>query len=216
MTQTQPDHRIVAVEGLPGSGHVDFVRWAGEQPNWAVELEDALSQLPVIEGGALSNVLQRLVQRFDRHRSLVGTDLFRHRIVTDFLFPTHFLWAECLLTDSEWSIYRKVASVMSAPPARVDLAVFFEAPEAKVVGALRSRHRGVDPDRWRALYHAYQRFFFSYEETPLIVVRTDGAEWFDGIGPKEALWDKILSYQGGKTYFMGESGLWDGGTPAGD
>lgn len=216
MIQALPDHRVVAVEGLPGSGHADFVRWAGEQPDWSPELEDTFGQLPAIEKSALSNVLQRLVLRHERHQSLLGTDLFRNRVITDYLFNTHHLWAECLLTDTEWTIYRKVASVVTPPAVKIDLAVYFEAPEAKVVTALRARHRAVEPEKWRALYLAYQRFFFSYEDSPLIVVRTDAAEWFDGIGPREALWDKILSYRGGKTYFMGESGLWDGGTPAGD
>jgi hypothetical protein len=210
------DIRLIAVEGLPGSGHVDFVKWVGEQPEWFAELEDSAGLLPGIEHGALSHVLQRLVRRFECHQAMIGGDLFRHRVALDFTYHTHALWAQCLLSDSEWSIYQKVAQVITPQPLKLDLVVYFEAPEPRVLTALRQAHKGVDADRWRELFQAYQRYFFAYDETPLLVVRAQAQGWYDGIGPTGALWDKILSYQGGKTYFLGGSGLWDGGRPADD
>ncbi len=211
-----PDHRLIAIEGLPGSGHSEFAAWIGTQPDWFAELEAGDDQMPAIERSPLSYVLQRLIARYERHQSLVGADLFRHRIVTDYTFATHALWAQSLLSDHEWLLYQKIATAVIPPPLRPDLVVYFQAPERQVTATLRHRHKAVDAGRWLDLYHAYQRHFFSYEDSPLIVVRTDTAQWFDGIGPREALWKKIFTYPGGKTYFVGESGLWDGGTPAED
>jgi len=210
------DPHFIAIEGLPGSGHDEFAQWVGSQPDWFVEAEDGAVELPPIERGALSHVLQRLVRRYECHQSLLDTDLFRHRVVMDFSYGTHALWAQSLLTDSEWSLYQKVSAVMAPPKLTLDLVVYFDAPEARIMSALRHRHKRVDAERWNLLYQSYQRHFFAYEDSPLLVVRARTPEDFDGIGPREALWDKILSYQGGKTYFMGESGLWDGGRPADD
>jgi hypothetical protein len=211
-----PDPHLIAIEGLPGSGHDEFAQWAGTQPDWYAEAEDGAVALPPIERGALSHVLQRLVRRYECHQSLLDADLFRHRVVMDFAYETHALWAECLLNDNEWAIYQKIAEVITPPKLGMDLVVYFDAPEATIMSALRHRHKRVDTECWTALYQAYQRHFFAYEETPLLVVRAQSANHFDGIGSREALWDKILSYPGGKTYFMGESGLWDGGRPADD
>ncbi|MBI5867899.1 MAG: deoxynucleoside kinase [candidate division Zixibacteria bacterium] len=211
-----PDHHLIAVEGLPGSGHSEFAAWIGGQPDWYAELEGTTDHLPDIERSPLSYVLQRLIGRYERHQSLVGADLFRHRVVTDYTFATHALWAQCILSDHEWSLYQKIAVAVVPPTVRPDLVVYFQAPERQVAGVLRQRHKGVEFERWLELCRAYQRHFFAYEDSPLLVVRTDGAQWFDGIGPREALWKRILTYPGGKTYFVGESGLWDGGTPADD
>lgn len=216
MTVPDTERRIIAIEGLPGSGYGEFAAWAGNQEDWFAEREDPLGQLPAIERSALPHVLQRLVARYERQQSLAGMDLFRHRVVVDFTFPTHALWAQSLLSDNEWGIYQKVAAALPPVPVKPDVVVYLEARDEQVVQALRSRHKGVDVERWRMLCQAYQRYFFGYEETPLLVVRTDSNQWFEGIGSQEALWDKILSYRGGKTYFLGESGLWSGGTPARD
>ncbi|MBD3298748.1 MAG: hypothetical protein GF341_08845 [candidate division Zixibacteria bacterium] len=216
MTLTANDKRLIAVEGLPGSGHTDFVRWAAEQPDWFSEVEADLGVLPPIERSPLSHVLQRLVSRFETQQARVSTDLFRRCVITDFTFDTHRLWAECLLNQQELELYQRVAGVMIPASITPDLVVYVQAPVREVVQALRDAHPSVDPDIWNQLCLAYDSHFFAYDESPVLVVRRDEAGAFHGIGTKEDLWDKVLSYQGGKTYFMGESGLWDGGSPAGD
>ena len=210
------DLHLIAIEGLPGSGHSEFAAWAGAQPDWFTEAENGAFEPPSIERGALSHVLQKLVRRYECQQSLLDTDLFRRKVVMDFTYETHALWAQSLLSDSEWGIYQKVSEVISPPKLALDLVVYFDAPEANVLSALRHLHKRVDTDRWNSLVRAYQRYFFAYDETPLLVVRAKSPEYFDGIGSRQKLWDKILSYKGGKTYFVGESGLWDGGRPADD
>lgn len=210
------DRRFVAIEGLPGSGHTEFVEWVADQPDWFAELEREFSALPPIDRSPLSHALQRLVGRFEAHQALVSEDLFRSRLITDFTFETHALWAECLLSPQELVLYNRVASVMTPSPVRADVVVYIQAPEAEILTALKQQYKGIDVEQWRRLYHAYDSHFFSYDDTPVLVVRRDKSGDYHGLGSREAVWDKILSYQGGKTYFLGESGLWDGGSPAGD
>lgn len=211
-----PDRRFIAIEGLPGSGHTEFVEWVSDQPDWFAELEREFSALPPIDRSPLSHALQRLVGRFESHQSLVSEDLFRSRLICDFTFETHALWAECLLSSQELALYNRVAAVMTPSPVRADVVVYIQAPEAEILATLKQQYKGVDVDQWRRLYRAYDSHFFSYDETPVLVVRRDKSGAYHGLGSREAVWDKILSYQGGKTYFLGESGLWDGGSPAGD
>ncbi|GAB4314375.1 MAG: hypothetical protein Kow0074_01340 [Candidatus Zixiibacteriota bacterium] len=216
MTRFANDKRLIAVEGLPGSGHTEFVRWASSQPEWYSEIEADLGVLPPIARSPLSHVLQRLIGRYEAQQARVSADLFRRCVITDFTFDTHILWAECLLTNQELELYQRVSGVMTPASVTPDLVVYVQAPVRDLIRTLRHTHPSVDPEVWNQLCLAYDSHFFAYDDSPVLVVRRDDAGEFHGIGTKEALWDKILSYQGGKTYFMGESGLWDGGSPAGD
>ena len=217
MSPGVPDRRLIAVEGLPGSGYDLLARWIGERPGWYSLTEEIL-----LEEGArrsqpspLSVLLQRLLDRYEHAQEMVRTDLFREYLVVDHIFETHLLWARALLTEREWTLYQKIAAVITPPPVVHDLVVYIQAPPEDLVAALRAADRSVDPDRWRDLIAAYNRFFFAYDRSPLLVVRTQSSAWLSNDGAREALWERIQNYPGGRTYLGGEADFWEGGHPAG-
>src|SRR5512134_1522973 len=108
-----PERGLVAIEGLPGSGHTELAAWIGDQPGWYAACgEQAISLAGGSKTSLLSPVLKILLDRFEWMQGLVGTDLFRERIVTDYLFETHLLWARVLLPEKEWTLYQKIAAVI--------------------------------------------------------------------------------------------------------
>lgn len=216
-SQPAPNRRLIAIEGLPGSGNSDLAQWIGEQPGWFA----ACAEQPVNLSGAgrashLSPLLQILLDRFEWMQGLVGTDLFREKIVTDYLFETHLLWARSLLAEKDWSLYQKIASVIVPPPATPDLVVYLQAPDEEVVDSLRMLDKTIDADRWRDLITGFNHHFFAYESTPLLVVRTSSASWIGSDSAKNALLQRILTQRGAKTYLMGQADIWSGGQPTAD
>ncbi len=217
IAQPAPNRRLIAIEGLPGAGNSELALWIGDQPGWFA----ACAEQPVTITGAgraslLSPVLQVLLDRFEWMQGLVGTDLFREQIVTDYLFETHLLWARALLSEKDWALYQKIAAVIVPPPVVPDLVVYLQAPDDDLVESLRPLDKTIDPDRWRDLVTSFNHHFFSYESTPLLVVRTASASWLGSESAKRALLQRIMTVRGAKTYLMGEADVWSGGQPTAD
>jgi deoxyadenosine/deoxycytidine kinase len=216
-SQPAPNRRLIAIEGLPGAGNSELAQWIGDQPGWFA----ACAEQPVsIAGGArashLSPLLQILLDRFEWMQGLVGTDLFREQIVTDYLFETHLLWARALLSEKDWALYQKIAAVIVPPPVTPDLVVYLQAPDDELVESLRPLDKTIDVDKWRELVTSFNHHFFSYDSTPLLVVRTSSAAWLNSDSAKKALLQRILTTRGAKTYLMGEADAWSGGHPTAD
>lgn len=216
-TNTAPNRRLIAVEGLPGSGHSELAQWIGDQPGWYA----ACGEQPVTLSGAgraslLSPILQILLNRFDWMQALVGTDLFREKIVTDYLFETHLLWARALLSEKDWHLYQKIAAVIAPPPVTPDLVVYLQAPEEEILESLRALDKSIDGNRWHELITGFNHHFFAYETTPLLVVRTSSASWLGSDSAKTALLERIMNQRGAKTYLMGQADIWSGGQPTAD
>ncbi|HWO57851.1 MAG TPA: hypothetical protein VNN55_09815 [bacterium] len=211
-----PNRRLIAIEGLPGSGHTEFAQWIGDQPGWYA----ACAEEPVTLAGGrashLSSLLQILIDRYDWAHGLIGTDLFREQIVTDYIFETHRLWARALLAEKDWTLYQKIAAVIVPPPVTLDLVVYLQGPEEDLVETLRALDKNVDPARWRDLIAFFNHHFFAYDTAPLLVVRTASTSWLASDKAKNALFERILGTRGAKTYLMGEADSWAGGQPTAD
>lgn len=216
-SQAAPNRRLIAIEGLPGAGNSELAQWIGDQPGWFA----ACAEQPVAIAGAsraslLSPLLQVLLDRFEWMQGLVGTDLFREQIVTDYLFETHLLWARSLLSEKDWTLYQKIAAVIVPPPVVPDLVVYLQAPDDESVEMLRPLDKSIDVERWRDLVTNFNHHFFAYDSTPLLVVRTASDAWLGSESAKKALLQRIMTVRGAKTYLMGEADAWSGGQPTAD
>lgn len=216
-SQLALNRRLIAIEGLPGSGSTELAQWIGDQPGWYA----ACAEMPIAISGSgraslLSPILQILLDRFEWMQGLVGTDLFREQIVTDYLFETHLLWARSLLSEKDWGIYQKIAGVIVPPAVTPDLVVYLQAPDEELIETLRYLEKSINVERWIDLITGFNHHFFAYEDTPLLVVRTSSASWLGSESAKAALLQRILTVRGAKTYLMGEADAWSGGQPTAD
>lgn len=216
-SQSALNRRLIAIEGLPGSGHTELAQWIGDQPGWyAACAEQPITLLGGGRASHLSPLLQVLLDRFEWMQDLVGTDLFRQQIVTDYLFETHLLWAKSLLSEKDWGLYQKISAVITPPSSPPDMVVYLQAPEEELMDNLRILDKSIDGDRWRDLIASFNHHFFAYESTSLLVVRTSSASWISSEAAKAALLQRILTQRGAKTYLMGEADAWSGGQPTAD
>lgn len=195
----------LAVEGLPGSGHNRLALLIAEKFDFHPELESNWFDPFAAEGSRespLSEHLRRLVWRFEHQRSLIKTDMFRQRIVTDYLFETHKLWGEAILEHSERVLYSHIAEIVNPPEVAADLVIYLQCEPASLARTLRRERKTVETERLTLLADGYNRFFFEYEKSPALIVRIDPDVLWNSAGRVDELISRIAAHQTGKQYII--------------
>jgi deoxyadenosine/deoxycytidine kinase len=200
-----PDFKHIAVEGLPGSGHNRLAMLIAEKFEYHPELESNWFDPFSVDGSAespLSEHLRRLVWRFEHQKSLIKTDMFRQRIVTDYVFDTHRLWGEAILEHSERVLYKHIAEIVSPPVVAPNMVIYLQCEPKVLAGMLNKEHKFVEFDRLSALADGYNRFFFDYAASPALIVRVNPNTLWNSIEQAEELLSRIAAHKTGKQYII--------------
>jgi deoxyguanosine kinase len=199
------DFKHIAVEGLPGSGHNRLAMQIAERFEYHPELESNWFDPFSTDGTAespLSEHLRRLVWRFEHQKSLIKTDMFRQRIITDYVFETHRLWGEAILEHSERVLYKHIAEIVAPPVVAPDMVVYLQCEPKALAGALNKEQKFVDAERLTALTDGYNRFFFEYEASPALIVRVNPEALWNSAERVEELLSRIAGHKSGKQYII--------------
>lgn len=116
-----------------------------------------------------------LLSRHHQQGELLQQDLFsRGGVVTDYLFQRDRVFAQLNLQPSELALYDKVYRLLDAEVPRPDLVVYLQATPEVLADRVRRREGGarVPPDYIAEVARSYAAFFFSYTESPLLIVNT--------------------------------------------
>ena len=154
---------------------------------------------------ALPTQLNFLFQRVDQLRGLTQLDMFRRITVADFLLDKDPLFARLNLTDDEFALYDKVYSHLRPQTPTPDLVIYLQAPVNTLVD--RVHKRGVDYERsisehyLARLADAYSRYFYSYEDAPLLIVNSERLNFVDDAAHLKLLLEHIESMRGRREFF---------------
>ena len=208
--------RYVVVEGPIGAGKTSLARALAQQMK-----ADALLELPEdnpflarfyedMARYALPAQLNFLFQRVDQLRALAQLDMFARPTVADFLFDKDPLFARLTLSDDEYALYEKIYAHLKPQVPVPDLVVYLQAPVSTLVE--RVHRRGVDferrmPDTYLArLADAYARFFYRYDEAPLLIVNSERLNFVDNPDHFALLVSRIAGMRGSREFFnLGQS-----------
>ena len=154
---------------------------------------------------ALPTQLTFLFQRVDQLRGLAQIDLFRRATVGDFLLDKDPLFARINLSDAEYGLYEKVYAHVRPQTPTPDLVIYLQAPVETLVERVRERgvdyERTISPHYLARLADAYSRYFYQYEDAPLLIVNSERLNFVDNAEHLDLLLARVKSMRGRREFF---------------
>jgi deoxyadenosine/deoxycytidine kinase len=115
-----------------------------------------------------------LFQRSRQMNELRQGDMFRQRLIADFMLEKDRLFAQINLDTEELKLYEQVYEKMTLEAPAPDLVVYLQAPVDVLMSRIRKRARPQERTIERAylqrLCDAYTEFFYFYERSPLLII----------------------------------------------
>ena len=209
--------RYIVIEGVVGVGKSPLMRHLARRIN-ARMVFDPTEENPFLDRYyqnprkfAFQTQVFFLLRRFQQQDALRQQELFAQNIVADYLFARDALFASLCLDRDELLLYRKVYELLDVQVVKPDLVVYLEIG----ADALTHRLRRYDPKLERAIrgkyledmIQAYNSFFFNYQDTPLLVIRSSDLDIVGSERDREEVIREILRMgKGTKQYIPLGSG----------
>lgn len=115
-----------------------------------------------------------LFQRSRQMNELQQGDMFRQRLISDFMLEKDRLFAQITLDAEELKLYEQVYERMTLQAPPPDLVVYLQAPVDVLMARIRKRARPQERTIERAylqrLCDAYTEFFYYYDRSPLLII----------------------------------------------
>lgn len=211
LSEAQPWPRFVVVEGPIGVGKTTLARRLARSFGSNLLLE-AAEENPFLEkfyenprNAALPTQLYFLMQRTRQLKMLKQNDMFNPVRVADFLIQKDRLFAELTLDSDELDLYEQVYANLTLDIQRPDLVVYLQAPVEVLLE--RINRRGVKHEQMieaaylERLCDAYIRFFYQYNDAPLLIVNAADIDFAHNDDEYELLLQQILETRSGRHYF---------------
>jgi len=203
--------RFIVVEGPIGVGKTSLARRLAQSFGADLVLEHSEDN-PFLEDfyrsgrrTALPAQLHFLFQRTRQLEALNQADLFAPIRVADFHILKDRLFAELNLKRDELDLYSRVHEKLDFDVPTPDLVIYLQAS----VDALMSRiaGRGIDYERLmdrayvEQVADAYAKFFYDYDDSPLLIVNASTIDPVRNDVDYEALYNQVRRITSGRHFF---------------
>lgn len=203
--------RHIVVEGPIGAGKTSLARKLAERFGAQPVLEEAMGN-PFLERFyrdsrryALPTQLFFLFQRVNQLRDLAQHDLFSQAMVGDFLLDKDPLFARLTLDDDELRLYQQIFDSLSPQAPTPDLVIYLQAQPDTLVERVQKRgiqmENSISEPYLRALAETYSRFFYHYDEAPLLIVNTEHLNPIDRDEDFAMLVRQLAELRGRRSFF---------------
>ncbi len=210
-TEVLNPHRYIVIEGPIGVGKTSLVRKLGDRLGSELLLEKA-EENPFISQFyqnprqfALSTQLHFLLQRAQQVQNFRQIDLFKSSYIADFMMEKDRLFAEITLNANELNLYQQIYQHMTVDAPRPDLVIYLQAPPEVLRARIAKRgityEQQIRGDYLSRLCDSYTRFFYDYDESPLLTVNTQSVDLIDNVEEFQDLLDEIINIRSGRHYF---------------
>lgn len=159
---------------------------------------------------ALPTQLYFLLQRARQMEEFRHRDLFASPKVADYLLDKDRLFAELNLNANELELYNQVAATLELNPPKPDLVIYLQAPAPVLMKRVAARglayERLIDEAYLEALGEAYARFFYDFEDAPLLIVNAASIDPIHRDSDYEELLRSIGRVKRGRHFFNPTAG----------
>ncbi len=209
----------IAIEGPIGVGKTTFAELLTDRFDARLVLEEVENN-PFLADFykdrrkyAFQTQIFFLMSRYAQQEQLAHADLFAHCTVSDYVFAKDKLFARLNLSEKEMGLYDKVISVLERNIKAPDLVIYLTASVNTLIQRIKKRGRhfekGFDKDYLESLREIYGDFFFSYNDSPLLVIKTDNVDFSVDEDKLSYVIDKIVSGIDSTEYISFDSVLKD-------
>lgn len=177
----------LAIEGAIGVGKTTLARLLGQELGTELLLE-VFEENPFLssfyadrERYAFQTQIFFLLSRYRQQHQVIQQTLAESPLVSDYTFAKDRLFAELNLANDELAMYRRVHAILAEKIALPDLVIYLRASTGVLMERIavrdRSYERGMSRDYIDRLHIAYERFFASYADAPVLAIDTDDLDY---------------------------------------
>ncbi len=202
----------IAFEGPIGVGKTSLAQLLAEPLNARVILE-RVEDNPFLSlfykdqsRHALQTQLYFLLSRYQQQEEFHQPDLFNRITITDYLFAKDKIFAYQTLNDPELHLYNQIYTILAARIPQPDLVIYLQASTDVLLERIRLRardyEREIDPRYVEEINQAYNHYFFHYNDTPLLVIKTTEIDFVQSQADLDDLIKQIRQMKRGTQYYV--------------
>lgn len=202
----------IAIEGVIGAGKTTLSKMLSRELKAELLLDDAMNN-PFLNDFyknpkryAFSVQLFYLLTRYQQQQSLMIRDLFAQKIIADYTFARDKVFASVNLSKRELVLYEKFIPLLSAEIPKPDLTIYLQTSTSVLLERIKKRNvsieKSIDADYIERLNEAFNSFFFHYDDSPLLVVKTDDIDFVENNEDFKNLVEIIGKPLTGKKYYV--------------
>ena len=204
--------RYIAVEGVIGVGKTSLAARL-TQTIGAKAIYEEFEKNPFLEDFyndpehfAFQTQIFFLLSRYQQQQKLHQHDLFQQCIISDYIFAKDRIFATLNLNDKEMKLYDALAKIMEKDIVKADLVIYLQSSTKQLMEFIRKRGRNIEKniseEYIQALNELYNKFFFHYNETPLLVINTDDIDFVHNESDYQDILYEINQHTVGTRYYI--------------
>ena len=203
-------YKFIVVEGPIGVGKTTLARKLANNLNSELLLEKFLENpflekfYKDIDKYALSTQLHFLLQRKADLSKLDSVGSNNKNYVSDYFINKDKLFAKTVLSRNEFELYTKIFHALNITIPKPDLIIYLQAEPDILLERIKLRGNGFEKNITKyylqKITDAYTQFFYSYKESPLLIINTSRVD-VNKSHDYVMLLDEINKDIKGKNYF---------------
>lgn len=204
--------RYIAIEGPIGVGKSSLAGLLAKEFNGRT-LSEEVEANPFLsmfyrdkKKFAFQTQLFFLLSRYQQQKEMFQQDLFNSTVVSDYMFAKDRIFAYLTLDENELGLYEQVYRLLDTRIPKPDLVIYLQAStdvlKERIARRNKEYEQGIEDDYLERLVDSYNRYFFYYTDTPLLVVNTSDIDFVDDPEDLANLVREIKSIKGGSQHYL--------------
>ena len=207
----EKENRYLVVEGPIGVGKTSLAKILSEELGLRLELE-VVEKNPFLKKFyadpkryAFETQTFFLLSRFRQQMELSQGELFSQGLAADYFFQKDRIFAYLNLNEDELKLYERLQPILATRLAVPDLVIYLQAETAVLMERIKERkfdfEKGVERSYVDEVNRAYSRFFFNYQDSPLLIINTNEIDFVNNKKDLDNLIVQIRTMKAGMRFY---------------